>query len=403
MHGREFMSMWLSRAAIPAALLGALLQRVPATLGPRMGAESALPSILAVARSFTLGVAVLGAVDALAGPTMFEMSEPNPVRGVVGEPLAVAFTINAAPSRPNRFFLRSPLPPGLSTVPAASGDRIPSGTPAIVGTPTQAGTFSVLVTGSDGRNEMDGAVIFEIAPAPAGIASASLLTSVSPEAPVLLVASLRGGEGRALLARAIGPSLAAVGVAEVAQDPALALRRGDSTVAENDDWEGDAVRAAAADAGALPLAGPGSRDAAVLVRDLAAGEYAVEARAADASGGRMLIELHAVSSSAASVSPRLSEVNATHRSKAGEAFTLGFVLNGETAPTIRVRATGASDPLGPEAQILLFNATGTLLALSERGPEPEVSLAIVLPAGAYTAQLRHDGDVEIRFELSATP
>ena len=87
-----------------------------------------------VAMLRTIGLAALGGtvLDARAGATHFDFSQPHPFQGVVGQPLAVGLTINAAPSRPNRFFLNDPLPPGLTTIPAADGNRIASGTPVIV-------------------------------------------------------------------------------------------------------------------------------------------------------------------------------------------------------------------------------------------------------------------------------
>jgi hypothetical protein len=152
---------WLQ---LPGALLGALLQRTPA-LWCRGGGElvGMRGATTALVRTAACATAALAPVHALAGATQFVQSQPNPVRGVVGQPLTVAFSITAAPSPPNRFIVNGPLPPGLGTIPAMNGNRIPSGTPAITGTPTEAGTFAVNVTGSDGLHSMAHILIFEIA------------------------------------------------------------------------------------------------------------------------------------------------------------------------------------------------------------------------------------------------
>lgn len=147
---------------VPGALLVMLLQRTPALRVLVNSEEFAMSSPVGALLRSAVAASALGAVHSLAGATQFVQSPDNPVRGEVGKPLAVSFTIIGSPQSPNQFSLNSDLPPGLSTIPAAVRGTINSGTPTISGTPTQAGTFTVTVTGSDGIYSQTDTIFFEI-------------------------------------------------------------------------------------------------------------------------------------------------------------------------------------------------------------------------------------------------
>ena len=141
---------WLN---LPGALLIALLQRTPllrvaATAGEIIHASP----VGAVLRAAVATAASLGALHSLAGATQFVQNPPSPVTGAVGTRVTVAFTITGSPTPPAFFTLDGALPPGLATIPALQGNRISSGSPVITGIPTQAGTFTFRVTGSDGTH-----------------------------------------------------------------------------------------------------------------------------------------------------------------------------------------------------------------------------------------------------------
>lgn len=136
---------------LPGAILIALLQRTPvlrvmSTVGEIIQAAPAgnvLRGAVAVSAS-------LGAMHSLAGATQFVQNPSGVINGTVGQAITqVSFTINGSPEPPTYFILNTPLPAGLTTIPAAVGGKINSRTPIVTGTPTQAGTFNVSVTGSD--------------------------------------------------------------------------------------------------------------------------------------------------------------------------------------------------------------------------------------------------------------
>ncbi len=139
---------WLN---LPGALLLALLQRTPVVRVAATAGEFVLASPIGhVLRSAVAATATLGTLHSLAGATQFVQSPTGTIRGTVGTTLSVGFTITGSPLPPNFFTLESPLPPGLRTIPEVQGNRISSGSPVITGIPTEAGSFSVSVTGSDG-------------------------------------------------------------------------------------------------------------------------------------------------------------------------------------------------------------------------------------------------------------
>jgi hypothetical protein len=138
---------WLRWVNLPVGILVALLQRTPAL---RMAAAAgdyviASPVGQVLRAAFTL--AALGAMHSRAGATTFVTSEPSPVSGRVGATLSYAFTYTGTPSLPQSFTVSGTLPPGLNYIPAPLNGVLRTGTPAISGVPTQAGTYTIMVRG----------------------------------------------------------------------------------------------------------------------------------------------------------------------------------------------------------------------------------------------------------------
>jgi len=108
---------------------------------------------------------------------------------------------------------------------------------------------------------------------------------------------ISGSASRNVLVRAVGPTLAAFGVADAIQQPVLSVFQGERLISSNSGWAG-ATRAAAEPltdafdrAGAFRLADENSRDAA-LVLALAPGAYTVQVKSGDQSTGAALLEVY---------------------------------------------------------------------------------------------------------------
>ena len=157
-----------------------------------------------------------------------------------------------------------------------------------------------------------------------------------------------GGTGtKAMLARAVGPTLASFGVTGALADPRLSLVSGATTVASNDNWlAADAATMAAAGAFALPTA---SKDAAV-VATLGAGGYTLPVTATDGGSGVGLLEVYDAASGAT-----LSVVNASTRAYVGTGDAVlipGFVVGGTGSLRLLIRAVGPG--------LANFNVSGVL-------------------------------------------
>ncbi len=102
-----------------------------------------------------------------------------------------------------------------------------------------------------------------------------------------------GSSSRAVLIRAIGPSLGNFGVPDVVGDPQLTLFRGPTQVGANDNWGGTTqLNQAFNQVGAFPLLS-NSKDAAILVA-LAPDAYTVQVSGVGATTGAALIEVYEI-------------------------------------------------------------------------------------------------------------
>jgi M6 family metalloprotease-like protein len=248
------------------------------------------------------------------------------------------------------------------------------------------------------------------------LANLSILTGLET-GEVLTMGFVVGGEAtvgsKPLLVRAVGPSLAALGVPGILPDPRMELFAGGSRIAENDNWGGSAtLRTAMASVGAFPLAETTSRDS-VIVTNLARRDYSVKISGVGAAAGTVIAELYDSSGPAfTAVTPRL--INVSVLKQIGAGLTTGFVVDGVTPVKVLVRAIGPTLGEAPfnvpdvlkNPQLALFR-DGTKLAENDDwggGPSlvtasasvgafpiPSTSLdaalIVTLAPGSYTAQV----------------
>jgi hypothetical protein len=103
-----------------------------------------------------------------------------------------------------------------------------------------------------------------------------------------------GDRPRAVLVRAVGPSLRLFGISDPLSDPQLSITHGGRVISQNDDWQSEgetSVVATNSFVGAFPLT-TASKDAALVVM-LAPGDYVAEVTGATmADSGQTLIEVY---------------------------------------------------------------------------------------------------------------
>ncbi|MBI5688455.1 MAG: peptidylprolyl isomerase [Verrucomicrobia bacterium] len=177
----------------------------------------------------------------------------------------------------------------------------PAALDAAVAVSSTVGSYTVQLKD---RGEGSGTVLAEVYDATPGIeigertprlVNLSARAKLAADDSLLVAGFVIGGTTPAtVLIRAVGPSLAAFGVAEPVADPKLQLYRGTAQLTEVDNWEGEAQLASLAGAiGAFALPATGSKDAALLVT-LPPGTYTAQVSDVTRAGGIALIEVYEI-------------------------------------------------------------------------------------------------------------
>ena len=233
--------------------------------------------------------------------------------------------------------------------------------------------------------------------------------SRSGEAERTLIAgfAVEGSGAAPLVVRAVGPTLATLGVPLFLADPRLEVFDARPVlVAANDDWTGSDGSAV----GGFPLP-VGSRDAVASLA-VGPGGYTAQIFGRTVSDGEVIVEVYEVPSAA----PSAALVNLSARTYLGEGQILftGFNLTGTTPRAVLIRAVGPGlTPLGVagahgDPKLELFNSASVRLAGNDQwggsaalvqasagvGAFPladptsnDAVLLMMLPPGGYTAQI----------------
>jgi hypothetical protein len=180
--------------------------------------------------------------------------------------------------------------------------------------------------------------------APGGrLINLSIFTSLTGATDDFTFGVVIGGGGtigtKPLLVRAVGPSLAPLGVTGVLDDPKLEFFTGTTSVGQNDNWGGSPnIAAVATQVGAFPFINAGSRDAAIALPNLASGSHSM--RISGTGAGAVIAELYDASPTDgfAATTPRM--INVSVRKNIGAGITAGFVIGGSSARTVLIRAIG---------------------------------------------------------------
>ncbi len=286
---------------------------------------------------------------------------------------------------------------------------------------THTGTYTAVVTNSLGTVTSGVAALALSNDAYFGhLVNLSIRTSLTPSVPDFTVGTVIGGTNtvgnKALLARAVGPSLIPFGLTDAVIDSKIDLLSGTTVVGTNDNWNGTAaITTANAAVGAFPFASNTSKDAAIFNPATAAGSYTLQIAGVGGATGTVLAELYDATAVAAftAATPRLINVSVRKQIDAGEILTAGFVIGGHTSRTVLIRAVGptlgvfgvpgtmsdpklelyfgsavlaANDNWGGDAQLNAVCAAVGAFGISDTASK-DAMLVITLAPGAYTAQV----------------
>ena len=219
---------------------------------------------------------------------------------------------------------------------------------------------------------------------------------------------IEGDSNKDIVFRALGPSLANLGVKHALPDPALEVYDSTGTlIDQNDNWT-------TLPPGIVPAGlEPPNPAEAVVVASLAPGSYTAILRSADGSEGNALCELY-------DLSPGNSTVrNISTRGEVGtgdDVMIGGFIIGGTSPAKIMVRAIGPSlaafgvTGVLPDPVLELHDKDGSLIFQNDNwraeqaqqiidttippSDESESAIIATLTAGAYTAIVHDAGAVQ---------
>jgi len=187
-----------------------------------------------------------------------------------------------------------------------------------------------------------------VAPPPSAagrLVNMSIRTTAGTDDATLIVGVGLGGANtsgnKAVLLRAVGPTLSAFGVGGALADTIMTVFQGTAQVAQNDDWDA-AAGATFAGLGAFAF-GAGSRDSAIYNNAIPSGSYSIQIAGKGGATGIALAEIYDAtpSTSFAATTPRLVNVSARTRVGTGDNILIaGFVIGGESPVRVLIRAVG---------------------------------------------------------------
>ena len=250
-----------------------------------------------------------------------------------------AFTYQIAAGNSPVSYNASDLPAGL-TLNAATG--------LISGTVRVPGTYLIAVSANNASGPGP-VTTLTVAVAGADVTAPTNLTSIATRARVgtganVLIAgfAIAGTEPKAVLIRAVGPTLGGFGLTGVLVDPVLELYRADrSSLAVNDSWGSDgnaaSITATSARVGAFAL--PSGSTEAVISVALPPGNYTAQVRGAAGGTGIGLVEVYDAGTGPAN--SRLSSISSRAEvGVGGNILIAGFVVRGTEPKTILIRGVG---------------------------------------------------------------
>jgi hypothetical protein len=190
-----------------------------------------------------------------------------------------------------------------------------------------------------------------------------------------------GPQSKKVLIRAIGPSLAAAGIATPLLDPVLELHLADGSVITNDDWK----TAQQAEIEATGLAPANAKESAILAT-VPPGAHTALVQGTNQSTGTAVIEAYDLETFSPTVLANISTRGFV--GTGNDVLIGGFILGGTTGtPQIVIRglgptlaAAGISGALA-DPIITIANQNGSTLASNDDWQDDAAKAAMIVAAG----------------------
>jgi isoamylase len=312
-----------------------------------------------------------------------------------------------------------------------NGSKITGATDALLvltGSSVQPGSYTCVATNVSGTATSAAATVSVTSTTtPGRLINLSCLGFVGTGANILqagfVVSGGSGGGSLPVLVRASGPALAQFSVPNLLPDPELTLNNTTDpnktvVLAVDNGWKGDtSIYNEAKAVGAFSWGSKATPDSAFYETGLSGGSYTAQVAGAAGDTGNGLVEVYDATPSGTYVDgmPRLINLSTLVQIQAGTTPVYdGFVIQGSTARTVLIRATGPTlsafglGGLLKDPQLILTNTTGQNVVVATNtgwGADPSIiqvarsvgafswggsatsdsALAITLPPGSYTA------------------
>ncbi|ACB74442.1 putative Ig domain-containing protein [Opitutus terrae] len=254
------------------------------------------------------------------------------VAAAAGSNFLYAVTATESPTT----YVASGLPPGLA---------INSATGLITGTPTQTGTYNVVVGATNAAGTGTATITVVVADGTtqtSRVTNLSVNTRIVASNTVVITGFVISGTGaQTVVLRAVGPGLTSLGVNGVLATPQLQLFNSNGqTLLTNGRWGGASqLTTEFARLGAYPL-NADSEDAAVIVT-LTPGVYTMHVGGENGATGTVLAEVYDASATPPPANqPKLVNISARGVALAGQPITGGFVIAGQTSRQVLIRGVG---------------------------------------------------------------
>jgi hypothetical protein len=258
-----------------------------------------------------------------------------------------------------------------------------------------AGSYTVRVFNETGTVTSNPATLTVTPGVASRLSNLSILTQLSGASDSFtmgyVVEGASAGNGKPLVIRAAGPSLAQLGVGGALADPRLELFAGTTSTLSNDNWGGGAALLAAMDAvGAFRFTGPTSLDAA-LAPSTTSRDNSVKVSPNGNLSGTVIAEIYDATPAASftAATPRL--INVSVLKGIGTSLTAGFVIGGNASRTVLIRAIGPTLGAAPfnvagvvaDPQLVLFNAASARIGENDNWGGSAALTAAFTSVGAF--------------------
>ncbi len=256
-----------------------------------------------------------------------------------------------------------------------------------------AGSYTCVATNAAGSATSDPATVSIVATSnPGHLVNLSARAEVGTGGNIIFGGFAIAPQGTSatlpILIRGSGPAIAVApfNVPGTLPDPQLQLFNSSNTVLQtNDGWQADpAISAAAAAVGAFSWGTTASHDAALIVTE-PTGTYTAQIAGQSGDTGDALVEIYDASPSGSFTTggTRLSNLSArVDVGTGGNVLFAGFVIGGNSALTVLIRASGPAIAAAP------FDVPGTL-------PDPELKLQNPSSGAVLAVNTAWGGDTEI--------